>query len=154
MEMTKPTKGHQKLDKLVGAWKGKEKMHPSPWDPKGGTADASIENRKALDGLIVIHDYEQRRDGKVSFQGHGVFSFDAEREIYSMHWFDSMGMPANEFRGKLEGDVLTLTNQTPQGQSRAVYDLSGKDAYKFKMDVSQDGKQWKTFMEGSYTKTR
>ncbi|MGH7409549.1 MAG: DUF1579 family protein [Candidatus Methylomirabilis sp.] len=152
MDMPKPSEAHRKLQKLVGRWKGEERLSPSPWDPKGGTAVGRIENRPALDGFVVVQDYEQERDGAVGFRGHGVFSWDPTKKRYLLHWFDSMGMPPNEFVGDFERDVLTVTGASSQGQSRAVFDVSKPGRYSFRMDVSGDGKEWQTFMEGKYSK--
>ena len=154
MEMPKPGSPHQKLQRLSGKWIGEEKLHPSPWDPKGGMATARVHNRSSLDGFVVVQDYEQERGGQVNFRGHGVFSYDAVQQCYVMHWWDSMGMPPNEFKGNFVGDVLTFTGQNPQGISRATFDLDQEGTYKFKMEASQDGKQWHTFMEGSYAKEK
>ena len=154
MEMPKPTDAHKKLERLAGKWKGEEKMYPSPWDPKGGTAVARVNNRPALDGFTVVQDYEQERNGAVTFRGHGVFSYDAMQQCYVLHWWDTMGMPVNEFKGTLEGNILTMTDKKPQGLNRAVFDLRQEGKYNFKMEVSQDGKQWQTFMEGNYLREK
>lgn len=151
MEMPKPGEPHRQLQKLVGNWSGEEKLSPSPWDPKGGTAIGRVNNRAALDGFAVIQDYEQERNGKISFRGHGIFSYDLNRKCHVLHWQDSMGFPVNEFTGGFQGDVLTLTNQGIQGHNRCTFDVS-RGGYSFKMEVSADGKQWVTFMEGKYTK--
>ncbi|MBI4549087.1 MAG: DUF1579 family protein [Ignavibacteriae bacterium] len=149
--MPKPTDAHKKLEKLIGSWSGQEKLHPSPWDPKGGTARGRVTNRSALDGFVVVQDYEQERNGVINFCGHGVFGWNAAQQCYTLHWFDSMGMPPNEFRGSFKNDVLTMTSQDPQGHSRATFDFSKENQYSFRMEVSQDGKQWHTFMEGKYS---
>jgi len=152
MEMPKPTQAHQKLQRIVGSWSGEERMHPSPWDPKGGTALARVHNRSALDGFVVVQEYEQERNGAVTFRGLGVFSWVADQQCYALHWFDSMGMPPNLFQGNFEGDVLSMTSQSPQGHNRAVFDFREQGVYRFQMDVSPDGQQWHTFMEGAYTR--
>lgn len=152
MEMPKPGEAHKKLEKLVGNWSGEERMAPSPWDPQGGTAVGRVTNRVGVDGFVVIQDYEQEQAGKVSLRGHGVFSWDDGRQKYSMIWYDSMGQAPNEFVGDFENDVLTLTNQSSQGHTRAQFDVSMPGRYVFRMDVSQDGTQWQNFMEGRYTK--
>ncbi len=149
-EMPKPTDAHKRLERLIGKWKGEEKMHPSPWDPIGGIAIARINNRSALDGFTVMQDYEQERNGEVGFRGHGVFSFDATQQCYFLHWWDSMGMPPNEFKGNLMDNILTLTSQSPMGLNRATFDLRQDGKYTFTLDASQDGKQWYTMMEGNY----
>src|SRR5262245_61828689 len=142
MDMPRPTDAHQKLNKLAGQWVGQETIHPSPFDPKGGTATGKVHNRAALDGFAVVQDYEQERGGRTSFRGHGVFRFDAASGAYVMHWFDSFGCQPSDFRGQFNGDVLTLMATNPQGQSRASFDLSQNGKYTFKMDVSPDGKSW------------
>ena len=152
MDMPKVTDAHKKLERLAGKWKGEEKMYPSPWDPKGGTAVGRVNNRPALDGFTVVQDYEQERNGAVTFRGHGVFSYNAMQQCYFLHWWDTMGMPPNEFKGTIEGNILTMTDKNPYGLNRAVFDLQQEGKYNFKMEASQDGKQWQTLMEGNYTK--
>jgi|GEM_PF-3960233 len=77
MQMPKPTDAHRKLEKLAGSWHGEEQISPSPLDPVGGKAFGRLTNRLALDGFVVLQDYEQERDGVVNFRGHGVFGWDA-----------------------------------------------------------------------------
>ena len=150
MEMPKPGDAHKKLEKLVGSWSGEEKMSPSPWDPAGGTAAARINNKLAIDGFNVVQDYEQERGGVVNFRGHGVFSYDTAGKCYTLHWFDSMGMAPNVFKGNFEGEVLTMTSQSPQASTQAIFDLREPGRYTFKMSMSPDGKQWHPMMEGKY----
>ena len=38
MDMPKLGPAQQQLAKLAGNWSGEEKLSPSQWDPKGGTA--------------------------------------------------------------------------------------------------------------------
>jgi hypothetical protein len=152
MEMPKPTEAHKKLEQLVGTWIGEEKMHPSPWDPQGGMATGWIVNRPALDGFAVIQDYEQKRGEVVTFRGHGVFCWDPAQETYLLHWFDSCGTPPNVFQGDFEGNVFTVSCETPQGWSRGVFEIQDKNHYAFRMEMSGDGEQWQTLMEGKYTR--
>ena len=153
MEMPKPSEAHKRLELLIGSWSGEEIMQPSPWDQQGGTATGRVINRFAVDGFVVVQDYEQEREGRVTFRGHGIFSWDAGRQDYALHWFDSMGMPPNEFRGKFEGKVLTMTCQNPMGHSRGIFDFTEAGTYSFKMDMSQDGSQWQNLMSGTYARS-
>lgn len=152
MDMPKPGVAHKKLGSLVGEWSGRERLHPSPWDPAGGTASATVVNRWVADGFAVVQDYEQRRNGKVTFRGHGVFSFDPRTQQYVMHWWDSMG-GGGEYRGTFDGDVLTLGAPMPQGgHSRTSWAISGADGHTFLMEISPDGQNWQPSMEGKYRK--
>lgn len=152
MEMPQVTDAHRQLHRLNGNWEGSETISPSPWDPAGGTALGKSSNRIILDGFAVAHDYEQHRHGQCSFRGHGVFTWDARDAMYYLHWFDTMCTTVNTYSGRMEGDVLHLENVNPEVKSRAVFDLSRPDGYAFRMDVSQDGTQWMTFMDGRYTR--
>ncbi|TPW11974.1 MAG: hypothetical protein FD129_1556 [bacterium] len=152
MSMPKPTEAHEKLARLAGKWRGIETIHPSPFDPAGGEAEGRVDNRLSLDGWVVVQDYEQERGGTVTFRGHGVFSFDPGRAVHVMTWWDSFGGVASEYTGGWQGDVLRLDAKTPQGPARASFDLSKAGEYGFKMEVSPDGNQWFTFMEGRYRK--
>ncbi len=66
--------------------------------------------------FVLIHDYEQERNGKVALTGHAVLRWNAAAERYVLLWFDSMGMPPNEFVRRPGRDVLTLVSQ---GSGRA-----------------------------------
>jgi hypothetical protein len=152
MEMPKPTPEHDRLKKFAGRWKGAEKLSPSPWDPAGGTATGTAENRIVLDGFAMIQDYVQVRDGYTSFRGHGVLAYDAHGKCYTMHWFDSMGTPPNVYKGNFEGEVLKLSSTFPGGYSRCAWDLGMEGEYRFTLDVSGDGEHWTTMMDGRYAK--
>jgi len=43
--------------------------------------------------LALINDYGQEWDGKVTFKGHGVFTFDTKEDLYGLTWFDCIGVP-------------------------------------------------------------
>ncbi len=153
MDMPTPTEAHKKLEKLAGSWTGQDILHPSPWDPKGGKAIGRIERRMALDGFVMLEDYEQERDGKISFRGHGVYSYDPVEGRYTVHWWDSMGMRVNVYHGQFEGDVLEIVCENETGHSRITTDLSEPGVLGFLMDHSQDGVEWSRCMESVYERT-
>jgi hypothetical protein len=150
MAMPKPTKGHQKLERLAGRWQGTETMHPSPWDPDGGQATGLNECRVDLNGFALITDYRQERDGKVTFTGHGVTTYDPKADEVVMHWFDCMGSPPEVFRGRWQGDVLTLGHGGPGMHARMTYDLSRPGVMGSRMEMSKDGTGWACLFECDY----
>lgn len=152
MEMPKPGEAHRQLARFVGEWTVQETMHPSPWG-EGGEASGRSVSRLGCDGFFVITDYEQHRDGEVSFRGHGVYGWDPKAERYTMHWFDSMGMdPGAPALGTFEGDTLTFENEGSQGRSRYVYRFESDDRFTFSIESSRDGGEWKSFMDSVYTR--
>ena len=150
MDMPKPSPGHLKLEKLAGHWEGEERMHPSQWDPKGGTAVARMKSRIALSGFALISDYEQERDGRITFAGHSVFTFNPKEAVYTLHWFDCMGSPPEVFAGRFEGDVLTVSHGGPGMHARLMYDLSDPQELQSGMEMSQDGANWRRLFDGRY----
>jgi hypothetical protein len=138
------------LEKLAGFWEGEETMHPSQWDPNGGVAIGRNKHELSLEGFALISDYEQERDGAITFTGHGVYTYDPEEERYFLHWFDCMGSPPEVFSGGFEGDVLTLAHGGPGMHARMTYDLSTPGAMKSKMEMSSDGEDWRVLFEATY----
>jgi hypothetical protein len=151
MDMPKPAEQHLRLQELVGEWQGTETMHPSQWDPQGGTAIGRMNSRLALSGFAVISEYEQERDGAVTFTGHGVMTYDTTEACYVLHWFDCLGSPPEVFKGTFDGDVLTIGHGGPGMHARFTYDLSREKKMASRMEMSPDGEDWKLF-EASYDK--
>lgn len=151
MEMPKVTEHHRKLQALAGEWDGDEKMHPSPWDPKGGKSTSRTTARLELGGFFLISDYVQKRGPQETFRGHGVFGWDHRQQRYTMHWFDVMGGdPGPPALGTWEGNRLVFQNQHHMGHSRYIYTVEHDGLYRFLLESSQDGKKWMSFIEGTY----
>lgn len=153
MDMPKPGPGQARLQKLAGNWEGEETMYPSQWDPKGGTATGRNRSRLALNGFVLITDYEQERGGIITFTGHGVMSYDSKSDLVTLHWFDSMGSPPEVFTGRFDGDRLTVAHGGPGMHTRLTYDVSEPRQMQSKMETSQDGVTWKTFFDARYKRT-
>ncbi|MEO5721930.1 MAG: DUF1579 family protein [Chthoniobacterales bacterium] len=146
--MRKPSAGHRTLEKLAGRWEGAEKLYPSPWDPAGGMANGRMQARVALDGFALITDYEQARGGKVTFAGHGVFTFEPKDEIYTLSWFDCMGSPPEIFTGSCVDNVLTVAHGGSGMHARLTYDFREDGVLAKTMEISQDGEAWNLFFDG------
>jgi hypothetical protein len=147
MDMPQVNENHRRMSQLTGEWVG-ESVFTLPGIPDHPRANSRMKARVALGGFHLIVDWEQERDGKVDFEGHGVLGWDNRGQCYTMHWFDSMGFehgaPAY---GPWENDTLALTHETNHaGHSRQVYELGG-DNVRFLLQKSQDGREWNTIME-------
>jgi hypothetical protein len=153
MSMPTPQAAHHALAPLAGTWTGEETMAPSPWDSKGGTAQARIPHRIDLDGFVLTRDYEQRRGDTVTFRGHGVLWWDAKASEYVMHWWDSMGGAPNEFRGTWQDNTLVLINHNERGYSRTTMRVQD-GIHHSTLEMSPDGEQWSTWMSGTYQHER
>jgi len=151
MEMPKPTPEHARLAAFIGNWIGEEKIHPSPFDPAGGTATATVASRLTCEGLCLVTDYSEERGGVVTYVGHGVTGYDTARQVYLQHWSDSMGgVPGEAKPGHWIGDTLTFQASGPHGHARYTYRVVSPTRYDFRIDHSHDGVQWAAFMEATY----
>jgi hypothetical protein len=144
------TPEQQQLHRFVGTWAGEEHIQPSPWDPAGATALGRVRNVAALDGTVVIQDYEQERGGQVVFRGHGVFRWDPAAGEHVLHWFDTMSPQPREFRGGFADGVFTAVSREERGQARGTWDFSRPDAYAYRLEASPDGAAWSLYIEGTY----
>jgi len=151
--MPELTPGHQMLEKFSGNWRGEEKMYPSQWDPKGGTAVGIMGCRLDLNGFASICDYRQEREGKVTFTGHSVMTFNSKTGLYRMHWFDCIGSEPEVFTGSFDGESIVMAHGGPGMHARMTYDFSDSPELRSKMEMSQDGKAWMTLFDGHYTRS-
>jgi len=153
MEMPKPGPEHARLAAMVGHWTGEERIYPSPWDPTGGIATATLVSRLACEGFCVVTDYTEERGGRVTYVGHGVFGWDPKQQRYLQHWSDSMGgVPPRASTGTWEGDTLTFLDHGPQGPVRFIYHFTSPVAYELKMETSPDGVTWMPMMDARYAR--
>jgi len=150
-EMPVVSEEHVRLHVFEGEWIGEETMSPSPWGP-GGPAVGKYSGKIACDGFFIAQDYQQEKDGAVSYRGHGVFGYDAAQARVAWYWVDSMGsVPAQPAWGTWNGTTLELRSESPHGHGRYTYVFDGRDRYEFKLENSFDGGQtWHTFMTGKY----
>lgn len=140
---------HRFLHRLAGEWAGGETIAPSPWDPSGASASATVLNQIALDGTVVIQDYLQRRGEAVALEGHGVFGVEGAEVV--LRWWDNWSPTPREFRGGVEGDTLQLISRDAKGAARATWHL-GAEEYRYTLEVPQ-GEGWYRYMEATYRRS-
>lgn len=153
MQMTGLTEQHKQLAIMAGDWAGEEKVHPSPWDPQGGTATSRYVARLELNSFYLITEYEQSRGGQVCYRAHGVYGYDPQKQKFLMYWFDGMGCDmGGPALGVWEGDRLQFTHQSAQGHGRYTYRFVSATELMFTLEHSGDGKNWTLFLESRFRK--
>jgi len=142
---------HQRLQALVGSWRGEEEVSETQW-ADAGAATSEVQAEVEFGGLFVVQRYRQRRDGTVSFGAHNVFGFDQQNKIVTMHQFDSMGLvPAAPATGTWSGNELVLERSSPRGAARVTYDFDGTDTYRMKLHFKPAGSDaWQDMVSGVY----
>ncbi|MBZ9764711.1 DUF1579 domain-containing protein [Mesorhizobium sp. CA8] len=143
--------GHQRLQALVGAWRGEEEIAATQWTD-AGAATAEVQAEAEFGGLFVVQRYRQRRDGTVSFGAHNVFGFDQQSGLVTMHQFDSMGfVPMSPATGTWNGSELMLERSSPRGAASVTYGFDGADTYRMKLQFKPAGSDaWQDMVSGLY----
>ncbi|TRC96372.1 DUF1579 domain-containing protein [Mesorhizobium sp. WSM4303] len=142
---------HQRLQALVGAWRGEEEVADTQW-ADSGAATSEVVAEPQFGGLFVVQRYRQRRDGTISFGSHAVFGFDQQAKIVTMHQFDSMGfVPVSPATGTWGGDELVLERSSPRGAARVTYVFDNADAYRMRLHFKPAGSDsWQDMVSGVY----
>ena len=143
--------GHQRLQALVGTWRGEEEMSATQWAP-AGPARAEVETVVEFGGLFVMQRYRQVRDGRESFAAHNVFGFDQADGLTKMFAFDSMGFfPASPATGSWDGDTLVLERSSPRGAARMIYMVDAADGYRTNLQFKRAGSDdWQDMAKGTF----
>ncbi|TPM30155.1 DUF1579 family protein [Mesorhizobium sp. B2-3-4] len=142
---------HQRLQALVGAWRGEEEIAATQWADEGA-ATSEVTAEAQFGGLFVVQRYRQRRDGTISFGAHNVFGFDQQNGLVTMHQFDSMGfVPMSPATGAWNGDELVLERSSPRGAARVSYVFNDADAYRMRLQFKPAGSDgWQDMVSGVY----
>jgi hypothetical protein len=145
-----PLDAHRKLAIFAGEWRGEETVYPSRWNP-GGSATSRVTARIDLNGLYLIQDTRQSRDGAETFATHGVFTYDREDRHFKLFWFDSLGyFPPSPASGGWSGTTLILVRGSLRGNARHVYEILDDNSYSMKIQFSPDAEGWSDVLTGVY----
>ena len=151
--MTSPllTDAHRKLHILVGTWRGDDTVAVTPFNTNGGQSVTISNARVDLGGLVVIADDEQVRAGQIVFRAHKIFGWDARKQVYTFHFFDSDGAnPPQRAEGQWAANTLRFDQTTPFGFVRHTFVFANDHAFTYNMETSEAGQVWALFWEGHY----
>ncbi len=152
----KPGAEVKKLDYFVGAWATEGTISSGPW---------------GNGGKFTWHDTTQWMDGNFFVVGHSTFTmpaevggdgtettymgYDTDKNRYTFDAFSSQGRHQVS-QGTLSGDTWTWTSDaTYEGQDfkqKMTMKVLSPTSYNMKFEISMDGTNWMTFMEGKATK--
>lgn len=150
MQIPKSGEAHRSFEKLEGKWMGEETYDPSPLEPKGAHCMVSLDFRRDIDGFYLIGDYAEKpaSDRPEGLRGHWVIGFSAKEKTYTLHWFDNFGIPPEApSKGVWKGDTIVFENHGEGHHGRTIFEVAGKDALVFRVEMSTDGTKWAHVLE-------
>lgn len=144
----------KKLDMFAGDWTAAGTMNPGPGMPGGKfTMNTHAEWMEGNFFLVEHGDFDFATMGKG--KELTVMGYDPDKKVYTYTAFNSMG-EAESSTGTVEGDIWTWTSDEHMGgmtmKGRFTMKVLSPTSYNMKFELSPDGKQWSTAMEGKATK--
>jgi len=144
----------KKLDFLKGDWTAEGTMNPGPGMPGGKFTMRS--HADWLEGNFFLVEHS---DGDLGPMGKvkelSVMGYDSDKKVYTYHAFNNMG-EAESATGTVDGDTWTWTSDEHMGgmtmKGRYTMKVLSPTSYTMKYELSQDGTNWMTGMEGKATK--
>ena len=152
----KPGAEVKKLEYFAGTWTTDATIGQGPWGMGGKFSSTNTTEWMEGNFFLAGHaDFkmppELGGDGKaVSYLG-----YDTEGNVYTFDSFNSLGR-RQASKGTLSGDTWTWNSTQNYGgqdiQQKMTMKVLSPSSYSMKMEVSLDGTNWMTFMEGKATK--
>lgn len=156
MEMPKPGPEHKKLDVFTGSWTLDGDLKASPMSPAGKVTEtekcAWMEN-----GFYLVCNIQYTSKVMGNGAGLSVMGYSKDDKAYTYHEFNSWG-EFTDSKGTLDGEKWSWMNEQKMGptitKGRFIVRVTSPTSYEFNYDVSQDGTQWTTIMDGKATKNK
>jgi hypothetical protein len=154
MQMPKPAPELKKLEYFVGSWTMGGDSKASPMGPGGKWS--GTEHLKWMEGgFFLVSQSTFKSDSMGSGNGTAYMGYDANDKMYTYDAFNTTG-EAEHAKGMNDGDTWTWTaDEKMNGQTmkgRYSVKVLSPTSYTMKYEMSTDGTNWNTVMEGKATK--
>jgi hypothetical protein len=155
MPMLKPGPEQKKLDYYVGTWTMDGDMKSGPMGPGGKFTGTDTD--EWLPGGFFVQTHETFKTPMGDGTALAVIGYNSDDKVYTYHSFSSDGQTETS-AGTVEGDNWTWTSDEKMGgqtmKGRYSVKVLSPTSYTFKFEMSPDGTNWSTVMEGKATKTK
>lgn len=144
----------KKLDFMAGNWTAEGTMNPGPGMPGGKFSNSS--HAEWMQGNFFLVEHGEFNMGPMGTGKElAILGYDSGRKVYTYHAFNSMG-EAEASTGTVNGDTWTWTSDENMGgkpmKGRFTMKVLSPTSYTMKSEMSPDGTNWMTGMEGKATK--
>jgi len=156
MEAPKPAPELKKLEMMAGSWTLDGDVKPSPMGPGGKMTET--EKCEWMEGnfyLVCHSDFKSVSMGNGSAMS--IMGYSTDDKAYTYREFNSWG-EFTDSKGQVDGDTWTWTSEEKMGgqtmKGRFVMKILSPTSYSFKYEMSQDGTNWTTAMDGTAAKSK
>jgi hypothetical protein len=156
MAPPKPGPELKKLDYFLGTWTTEGTVAQGPWGA-GGKFSITDSSEWSLGNFYVQGHGEFKMPPEVGGDGKEVswMGYDTNENVYTRDGFNDQGQHETS-KGTLSGDTWTWNSSQVYGgqeiKQRMTIKVVSPTSYTMKFEVSIDGTNWMTFMDGKATK--
>jgi hypothetical protein len=151
-----PSAEVKKLDYFVGSWTTEGTVAQGPWGP-GGKFTSTISNEWMAGNFFLVGHSDFKMPPEIGGEGKSTSfkGYDTNDNVYTFAEFNSQGRREIS-KGTLSADTWTWnSSQVYSGQDvkqRMTIKMLSPTSYTLKFELSMDGANWMTFMDGKATK--
>ena len=153
MPMPKPAPELSKLDYFAGNWISDVDLKPSPMGPGGKMS--SEDQVHWMDGKFFLVLHSEFKGAMGDGSSLSIMGYDPEHKVYTYTEYNSMGQVEHS-TGTLDGNTWTFTSdENFNGQmmkGRFTMNTASPKEYTYKYEMSKDGMEWTTVMDGKATR--
>jgi hypothetical protein len=158
-EMPKPQKEHAWLEQLAGEWESETEVTPPGQE---GSMKFKGEERSRMIGGFWFLAENKGKMMDVPFTGIMTLGYDPNKNQYIGTWVDSMGDYMWQYKGKVEGNKITLESKGPCPLKppgtlvnvRETLELKNKDHKVFTSSFQEDDGSWTQMVTTNYTRKK
>jgi hypothetical protein len=145
----------EKLDYFAGTWTWDGNIKPSPMSPGGKMT--MTEHNQWMDGGFFLTMQSEFKSPMGSGSGTAYMGYDANKKVYTYDEFNSTG-EAQHSTGTVDGDTWTWNGEQHLGgnttRTRLIQKILSPTTYAVTFEMSSDGSNWSTVMDGKATKEK
>lgn len=152
----KPGAEVKKLDYFIGTWTTEGMVAQGPWGAGGKFSSTETSEWMPGDFFVVGHnDFKMPPEIGGEGKATSFMGYDTDENVYTFSEFNSQGRRELS-KGTVTGDTWTWNSTQTYGGQEIKQKLTVKiltpASYSMKFEISIDGTNWMTFMEGKGTK--
>ena len=153
METPRPAPELRKLDYFAGTRTTEGDIKPGPMGSGGkftGTNDVQW-----MDGAFFLVTHSEFNGAMGKGAETAYMGYDSNDKMYTYDSFNTLG-EADHAKGNVDGDIWTWQSETRMGaqtmKGRLTIKVLSATAYNFRFEMSPDGTNWTTVLEGKTRK--
>jgi hypothetical protein len=152
----KPGPEVKKLDYFLGTWTTEGTIGQGPWGAGGKFSSTDTTEWMNGDFFLIGHgDFKMPPEVGGEGKETSIMGYDTTQNVYTRDGFNSQGQHESS-KGTLTGDTWTFNSEANYGgtdvKQRFTIKVVSPTSYTMKFEVSIDGTNWLTFMEGKAMK--